>query len=200
MELLSTLTSLATQYAPFLTSCGAPILLTSLLAILLIRLTFKLTRNQGHPANEEHHATAGEVGASKRRRQKLEDGEGYAFGLGNTDSEVFSRRGGRPTSSAPGGSLQQPNCEAATDEREDDFDDEDGDGDEAGHALAEAKFVPYEPLRLTEPEMVRRSREFYELLNGRRTVRMFSDRPVPRQVVDNIVLTAGKRLLLSYRL
>lgn len=57
---------------------------------------------------------------------------------------------------------------------------------------AEWKFIPYRPEVLyTDAEMIGRSRDFYELMNRRRTVRMFSDRPVPREVVESIVLTAG---------
>lgn len=40
-------------------------------------------------------------------------------------------------------------------------------------------------------EMLRRAREFYELMGRRRTVRHFSDRPVPRELVEWAVLTAG---------
>ena len=35
------------------------------------------------------------------------------------------------------------------------------------------------------------SRSMYDLMNRRRSVRMFSDRPVPREVIENIILTAG---------
>jgi iodotyrosine deiodinase len=35
------------------------------------------------------------------------------------------------------------------------------------------------------------SRAFYELMNRRRSVRMFSDRPVSREVIENVILTAG---------
>lgn len=40
-------------------------------------------------------------------------------------------------------------------------------------------------------EMVSRSAAFFELLRRRRTVRDFSDRPVPREVIDNCLRTAG---------
>ena len=42
-----------------------------------------------------------------------------------------------------------------------------------------------------EPEMVRRAAAFYLDLQRRRTVREFSDRPVPRQVIEDCVRTAG---------
>ena len=42
-----------------------------------------------------------------------------------------------------------------------------------------------------EPEMVRRAGEFYDEIRRRRTVRDFSDRPVPRQVIESCLLAAG---------
>lgn len=39
--------------------------------------------------------------------------------------------------------------------------------------------------------MVTRSRDFYHLMNQRRTVRDFSDRPVPFEIIENIILTAS---------
>lgn len=51
--------------------------------------------------------------------------------------------------------------------------------------------VPYEHQVLTESEMVYRSKEFYNLMNKRRSVRFFSDKKVPVEVIENIVATAG---------
>lgn len=39
--------------------------------------------------------------------------------------------------------------------------------------------------------MVAASQEFYNLLNKRRSVRFFSDRPVDKKVIENIIKTAG---------
>lgn len=39
--------------------------------------------------------------------------------------------------------------------------------------------------------MIKRSQMFYELLNKRRSVRFLSDEPVPREVIDNVIRTAG---------
>jgi iodotyrosine deiodinase len=50
------------------------------------------------------------------------------------------------------------------------------------------------PLRFTEykpAEMLQRSTDFYVLMNGRRTVRQFSDRPVDIEVIKNAIRTAG---------
>ena len=55
----------------------------------------------------------------------------------------------------------------------------------------EPKFVPYKGIRYTRPEMLNRSREFYQYMDKRRTVRDFSSKPVPREVIDNIVMTAS---------
>lgn len=40
-------------------------------------------------------------------------------------------------------------------------------------------------------EMERRSKEFYELMKRRRSVRDFSDRPVPIDIIERAILTAG---------
>lgn len=52
--------------------------------------------------------------------------------------------------------------------------------------------VPYSATRYPEETMVERSKEFYKLLNRRRTVRSISPEPVPREVIDNVIRTAGK--------
>lgn len=55
-----------------------------------------------------------------------------------------------------------------------------------------ARFVPYkEYAELTPEEMVRRSRSFLEQLRKRRTVRDFSARKVPREVMEHCLLAAG---------
>ncbi|RDH42778.1 nitroreductase family protein [Zooshikella ganghwensis] len=56
------------------------------------------------------------------------------------------------------------------------------------------KPAPFIPLTFTEysPEdMLLRSRQFYQLIKQRRTVRDFSDRPVAREIIDNAILSAG---------
>lgn len=39
--------------------------------------------------------------------------------------------------------------------------------------------------------MIKRSKEFYELLNKRRSVRFISDEPVPGEVINNVIKAAG---------
>ncbi|XP_061602842.1 iodotyrosine deiodinase [Cololabis saira] len=51
--------------------------------------------------------------------------------------------------------------------------------------------VPYSPPRYLEEKMLQRSKDFYTLMNQRRTVRFISPEPVPREVIDNVILTAG---------
>lgn len=53
------------------------------------------------------------------------------------------------------------------------------------------KFVPYRGIRYTRGEMLQRSREFYQFMDKRRTVRSFSGKPIPREVIDNIIMTAS---------
>jgi len=51
--------------------------------------------------------------------------------------------------------------------------------------------IPYVHVKYTEEEMIQRSQEFYRLMNGRRSVRMFSQQSVPIEVIRSIVHTAG---------
>lgn len=51
-------------------------------------------------------------------------------------------------------------------------------------------FVPLEPYHSDQPA-AQAARAFYEIMDQRRTVREFSDRPVPREVIESIVLAAG---------
>ncbi|XP_062871369.1 iodotyrosine deiodinase [Trichomycterus rosablanca] len=51
--------------------------------------------------------------------------------------------------------------------------------------------VPYTPHRYSEEEMLERSKHFYKLLNERRSVRFISPEPVPREVIDYVIRTAG---------
>jgi iodotyrosine deiodinase len=51
--------------------------------------------------------------------------------------------------------------------------------------------VPLEHERLEPEEALRRSREFLALMQARRSVRMFSSEPVPRELVENAIRVAG---------
>lgn len=52
-------------------------------------------------------------------------------------------------------------------------------------------FIPYRPKTYEAEEMLARSRAFYHRMNTRRSVRAFSERPVPREVIDFALRTAG---------
>ena len=53
------------------------------------------------------------------------------------------------------------------------------------------KFIPYSKETYSVEEMQKRSKEFYEWANKRRTVRDFSSKEIPQEVIDNILLTAN---------
>jgi len=49
----------------------------------------------------------------------------------------------------------------------------------------------YQPDRIPIQEGLARGHEFHQLMEGRRSVRMFSDEPVPKEVIETAVLTAN---------
>ena len=51
--------------------------------------------------------------------------------------------------------------------------------------------IPYRSEKYSEGEMVDRARSFYELARRRRSIRTFSDKPVPLEIMINIIRTAG---------
>lgn len=56
---------------------------------------------------------------------------------------------------------------------------------------APANSVPYVPSRYTTEGTRLRSAHFFELMNGRRSVRHFSSEAIPDEVIDDLVRTAG---------
>lgn len=57
---------------------------------------------------------------------------------------------------------------------------------------SEPRFVPLTSfVELSPEEMKTRAREFYEEIKRRRTLREFSARPVPREVIDDCLRAAG---------
>ena len=54
-----------------------------------------------------------------------------------------------------------------------------------------ADFLPYRGVRFPAAEMLTRSRDFYQYLDKRRSLRMFSDKPVAKEVIRNIVMAAS---------
>lgn len=52
-------------------------------------------------------------------------------------------------------------------------------------------FVSYSKETYSVNEMQKKSNEFYSWMDARRTVRDFSDKPIPKEVIENIILTAS---------
>lgn len=58
--------------------------------------------------------------------------------------------------------------------------------------MNEAKFIPLEGYQSYDSEeMKQRAEDFYQLIKRRRTVREFSDQPIPDGVLENCLLAAG---------
>ena len=57
--------------------------------------------------------------------------------------------------------------------------------------MSEAQFAPLLFYRYSEAEMLQRAEDYYAEMRRRRTVRDFSDRPVPREIIDNCIRAAG---------
>ena len=51
--------------------------------------------------------------------------------------------------------------------------------------------VAYQPLQYSKEEMIKRSAAYLNWLDKRRSVREFSDQPVPKEVIENIILSAS---------
>ena len=52
-------------------------------------------------------------------------------------------------------------------------------------------FIPYKSAQLDKNEMTQHSLDFYKNMNLRRSVRDYSDRDVPKEVIENIIMTAS---------
>ena len=52
-------------------------------------------------------------------------------------------------------------------------------------------FIPFTGEVYDESEMIKRSKNFYNWADKRRSVRDFSSKPVPKEVMENILLTAS---------
>ena len=51
--------------------------------------------------------------------------------------------------------------------------------------------IPYKGDVYSDEEMLQRSRDYREWLNKRRTVREFSDTPIPKEVIENVIMAAS---------
>ncbi len=52
-------------------------------------------------------------------------------------------------------------------------------------------YISYQKETYSSEEMINRSDKFFKWMNTRRTVREFSDKPVPKVVIDHILMTAS---------
>jgi len=68
---------------------------------------------------------------------------------------------------------------------------EDEDADNFFVINEDVPHIPYKPNTYSDDVMIKRSLEFYECLNNRRSCRFFSDKPVPLEVIENIIRCAG---------
>lgn len=53
------------------------------------------------------------------------------------------------------------------------------------------KFIPYQHSAFSEKEMIEKSEAFFKAMNMRRSLRDFSDQPVAREIIENIIKTAS---------
>lgn len=53
------------------------------------------------------------------------------------------------------------------------------------------EFVAYQHETFPEPEMLQRSKDFYHWMDQRRTVRNFSNKAIPKELIDHILLAAS---------
>lgn len=52
-------------------------------------------------------------------------------------------------------------------------------------------FIQYTPRFYSEEEMLEQARSFFQRFNQRRSIRQFSGKSVPREVIENVIKTAG---------
>jgi nitroreductase len=57
--------------------------------------------------------------------------------------------------------------------------------------MSKNKFIPYNPVRIQATESLFKSERYYHRLNERRSVRDFSDEPVSKEVIENIIKSAS---------
>jgi len=91
---------------------------------------------------------------------------------------------------APGTSASGSNSrkEACDDEEDEGIQDDD---DIAPALEEELEHVPYQFTPISAEESVARSAAFYQQMNKRRSLRFYSKDPIPREVIDNVIMTAG---------
>ncbi len=53
------------------------------------------------------------------------------------------------------------------------------------------QFIPYQAQQFSLEESIQRSEEYYQYLDQRRSVRDFSDKPVPKELIETLIKTAS---------
>lgn len=53
------------------------------------------------------------------------------------------------------------------------------------------KHILYKPEEITSESSIEKSKSFYEWLDSRRSVREYSNQPIPKKVIENIIMTAS---------
>ena len=51
----------------------------------------------------------------------------------------------------------------------------------------ENKFIPYKIANFSSEELIEKSKKYFQEINKRRSVRDFSNRDVPKEVIENII-------------
>lgn len=55
----------------------------------------------------------------------------------------------------------------------------------------ENNFIPYKRTEYSSKDLITNSENYYKEINKRRSVRDFSDKKIPKEVIENIIKTAG---------
>ena len=55
----------------------------------------------------------------------------------------------------------------------------------------ENNFIPYKRTKFSSKDLVKNSEKYYKEINKRRSVRDFSDKKISKEVIENIIKTAG---------
>jgi nitroreductase len=55
----------------------------------------------------------------------------------------------------------------------------------------ENNFIPYQGTQFSSKDLVIKSKKYYKEIDKRRSVRDFSDKKIPKEVIENIIKTAG---------
>lgn len=57
--------------------------------------------------------------------------------------------------------------------------------------MKHANFIEYQPHIVPDEDRFEKSEQFYHFLNKRRSIREFSDEPIPMEIIENILRAAG---------